>query len=229
MDVISEFFTEYDGLQAFKETIYLTLLSAFFALLIGTVVAVMRVSPVKVLQMIGSAYVNIVRNTPLTLVIVFCNLGLFLQLGIQLANPNSPTSIDDNNFRLAVLGLSVYHAAFVAEAIRSGVNTVPLGQAEAARAIGLPFLKTLRYIVLPQAFRGAIAPLGNVLIALTKNSTVASVIGVTEASAVMKVMMENRPDVIFVVFGIFALGFVILTLPVGILFTSMSKRLAVKR
>ena len=229
MDVISEFVTEYDGLKAFQQTIYLTLLSALFALVIGTVVAVMRVSPVKVLQMIGSAYVNIVRNTPLTLVIVFCNLGLFLQLGVQLANPNSPTSIDDNNFRLAVLGLSVYHAAFVAEAIRSGVNTVPLGQAEAARAIGLPFLKTLRYVVLPQAFRGAIAPLGNVLIALTKNSTVASVIGVTEASAVMKVMMENRPDVIFVVFGIFAIGFVILTLPVGILFTSMSKRLAVKR
>ncbi|WP_329479490.1 amino acid ABC transporter permease [Kribbella sp. NBC_01484] len=229
MDVISEFFVEYDGLQAFWTTIYLTLLSAFFALLIGTGVAVMRVSPVRVLQVIGSAYVNIVRNTPLTLVIVFCNLGLFLQLGVSLANKDSDTFITDNNFRLAVLGLSVYHASFVAEAIRSGVNTVPLGQAEAARAIGLPFLKTLRYVVLPQAFRGAIAPLGNVLIALTKNSTVASVIGVTEASAVMKVMMENRPDVIFVVFGIFAVGFVILTLPVGVLFTSMSKRLAVKR
>ena len=229
MDVISEFFVEYDGLQAFRTTIYLTLLSAFFALVIGTVVAVMRVSPVRVLQVIGSAYVNIVRNTPLTLVIVFCNLGLFLQLGVSLANKDSNTFITDNNFGLAVLGLSVYHASFVAEAIRSGVNTVPLGQAEAARAIGLPFLKTLRYVVLPQAFRGAIAPLGNVLIALTKNSTVASVIGVTEASAVMKVMMENRPDVIFVVFGIFAVGFVILTLPVGVLFTSMSKRLAVKR
>lgn len=229
MDAISEFFNQYDGLQAFKQTIYLTLLSALFSLVIGTVVAVMRVSPVRVLQLMGTAYVNIVRNTPLTLVIVFCNLGLFLQLGISLADQSSPTSIADNNFRLAVLGLSVYHAAFVAEAIRSGVNTVPLGQAEAARAIGLPFLKTLRFVVLPQAFRGAIAPLGNVLIALTKNSTVASVIGVTEASAVMKVMMENRPDVIFVVFGIFAVGFVILTLPVGILFTSMSKRLAVKR
>ncbi|MEU4289285.1 amino acid ABC transporter permease [Kribbella sp. NPDC026596] len=229
MDVISEFFVEYDGLQAFRTTIYLTLLSAVFALLIGTGVAVMRVSPVRVLQVIGTAYVNIVRNTPLTLVIVFCNLGLFLQLGVSLANKGSNTFITDNNFRLAVLGLSVYHASFVAEAIRSGVNTVPLGQAEAARAIGLPFLKTLRYVVLPQAFRGAIAPLGNVLIALTKNSTVASVIGVTEASAVMKVMMENRPDVIFVVFGIFAIGFVILTLPVGMLFTSMSKRLAVKR
>ena len=229
MDVISEFFLEYDGLQAFRTTIYLTLLSALFALVIGTVVAVMRVSPVRVLQLIGTGYVNIVRNTPLTLVIVFCNLGLFLQLGVSLANKDSNTFITDNNFRLAVLGLSVYHASFVAEAIRSGVNTVPLGQAEAARAIGLPFLKTLRYVVLPQAFRGAIAPLGNVLIALTKNSTVASVIGVTEASAVMKVMMENRPDVIFVVFGIFAIGFVILTLPVGVLFTSMSKRLAVKR
>lgn len=229
MNVISEFFVEYDGLQAFRTTIALTLLSALFALLIGTVVAVMRVSPVRVLQLIGTGYVNIVRNTPLTLVIVFCNLGLFLQLGVSLANKDSNTFITDNNFRLAVLGLSVYHASFVAEAIRSGVNTVPLGQAEAARAIGLPFLKTLRYVVLPQAFRGAIAPLGNVLIALTKNSTVASVIGVTEASAVMKVMMENRPDVIFVVFGIFAIGFVILTLPVGVLFTSMSKRLAVKR
>jgi glutamate transport system permease protein len=229
MDVISQFLSEYDGLGAFWMTIYLTVLSALLALIIGTVVAVMRVSPVRVLQIIGTAYVNIVRNTPLTLVIVFCNLGLFLQLGLHLANPNSPTSIDDNNFRLAVLGLSVYHASFVAEAIRSGVNTVPLGQAEAARAIGLPFLKTLRYVVLPQAFRGAIAPLGNVLIALTKNSTVASVIGVAEASAVMKTMMENRPDQLFVVFGIFAVGFVILTLPVGILFTSMSKRLAVKR
>jgi glutamate transport system permease protein len=229
MDVISEFFSDYDGLQAFRTTIYLTLLAAVFALLIGTVVAVMRVSPIRVLQVIGTGYVNIVRNTPLTLIIVFCNLGLFLQLGLTLANKDSSTFLADNNFRLAVLGLSVYHASFVAEAIRSGVNTVPLGQAEAARAIGLPFLKTLRYVVLPQAFRGAVAPLGNVLIALTKNSTVASVIGAAESSAAMKAMMENRPDQLFVVFGIFALGFVILTLPVGVLFTSLSKRLAVKR
>lgn len=229
MDLISELFSEYDIFGAFKMTVYLTLLAGLGSLVIGTVVAVMRVSPVSVLRLIGTGYVNIVRNTPLTLVIVFCNLGLFLQLGVSLVDMQAADSIATNNFRLAVLGLAVYHASFVAEAIRSGVNTVPLGQAEAARAIGLPFLKTLRYVVMPQAFRGAIAPLGNVLIALTKNSTVASVIGVTEASAVMKVMMENRPDVLFVVFGIFAVGFVILTLPVGILFTTMSKRLVVKR
>ncbi len=229
MHVISELFSDYPIFSAFKETIYLTLVAAVFSLLIGTGVAVMRVSPIRVLQLIGSGYVNIVRNTPLTLVILFCNLGLFIQLGVSLANKSSDTFIDTNNFRLAVLGLSVYHASFVAEAIRSGVNTVPMGQAEAARAIGLPFLKTLRHVVLPQAFRGAIAPLANVLIALTKNSTVASVIGVADSSATMKEMMENRPDVLVAVFGIFALGFVILTLPVGILLTSLSKRLAVKR
>jgi glutamate transport system permease protein len=229
MDQIPDLLREYAFFDAFKMTIYLTVLSALGALVIGTVVAVMRVSPVSVLRLIGTSYVTLVRNTPLTLVIVFCNLGLFIQLGVSLANKQSDTFIATNNFRLAVLGLSVYHASFVAEALRSGVNTVPVGQAEAARAIGLPFVKTLRYVVLPQAFRGAIAPLGNVLIALTKNSTVASVIGVAEASLLMKEMMDERPDVLFVIFGMFAVGFVILTLPTGILITAMSKRLVVKR
>lgn len=229
MDNITELLRDYDFFDAFKTTIELTVVSALFALIIGTVVAVMRVSPVGVLRFMGTTYVTLVRNTPLTLVIVFCNLGLFVQLGVALADKNSSTFITTNNFRLAVLGLSVYHASFVAEALRSGVNTVPLGQAEAARAIGLPFLKTLWYIVLPQAFRGAIAPLGNVLIALTKNSTVASVIGVAEASLLMSEMMDERPDVLFLIFAMFAVGFVILTLPTGMLFTALSKRLVVKR
>lgn len=229
MDQIPDLLRGYDFFEAFKTTIYLTLLSAVGAFIIGTTVAIMRVSPVATLRTIGTAYVTLVRNTPLTLLIVFCNLGLFIQLGVTLADKDSNTFITTNNFRLAVLGLSIYTASFVAEALRSGVNTVPLGQAEAARAIGLPFLQTLRYIVLPQAFRGAIAPLGNVLIALTKNSTVASVIGVSEASLLMKEMMDERPDVLFVIFGMFAVGFVILTLPTGMLFTALSKRLVVKR
>jgi glutamate transport system permease protein len=229
MDQIPDLLRDYDFFEAFKTTIYLTLLSAIGAFIIGTAIAIMRVSPVATLRTIGTAYVTLVRNTPLTLLIVFCNLGLFIQLGVTLADKDSNTFITTNNFRLAVLGLSIYTASFVAEALRSGVNTVPLGQAEAARAIGLPFLQTLRYIVLPQAFRGAIAPLGNVLIALTKNSTVASVIGVSEASLLMKEMMDERPDVLFVIFGMFAVGFVILTLPTGMLFTTLSKRLVVKR
>ena len=122
-----------------------------------------------------------------------------------------------------------YHAAFVCEALRSGVNTVPVGQAEAARSIGLTFSQSLSEILLPQAFRGAITPLGNTLIALTKNTTVSTAIGVAEISGLMKEMMDVRPDLIFAIFLIVAIGFVILTLPVGILTTRLSTKLAVKR
>jgi glutamate transport system permease protein len=127
-----------------------------------------------------------------------------------------------------MVALAIYHAAFVCEALRSGFNTVPLGQAEAARSIGLTFGQSVREVILPQAFRGAIAPLGSVLIALTKNTTVASIIGVPEASALMKTIFENETASL-PVFLIFAMGFVILTLPIGLLFTSMSRRLAVRR
>jgi glutamate transport system permease protein len=124
--------------------------------------------------------------------------------------------------------LSVYHAAFVCEALRSGVNTVPAGQAEAARAIGLTFGQSMSQVILPQAFRGAVAPLGSTLIALIKNTTVAAVIGNAEAAGLMSEIVENEGSSIGI-FLVFALGFVILTLPVGVLFTSMSRRLAVKR
>ena len=226
---MADLLTKFDVLEAFWMTIVLTFFSAIGSLVIGTVVAVMRVSPVAIARTMGAGYVNIVRNTPLTLIIVFCNLGLFVNLGVKLANPASQSFIVDNNIRLAILGLSVYHAAFVCEALRSGINTVPPGQAEAARSVGLTFSQNLRFVVLPQAFRGAITPLGNTLIALTKNTTVVSVIGVAEASYVMAGMIEFRPDVLSLIFLIFALGFVILTLPMGLLITSMSKRLAVKR
>ncbi len=223
-----EIFDKYDVLGAFWMTIRLTFFSAIGALLLGTVLAVMRVSPVAVLQKLGAFYVNTVRNTPLTLLMFFMIAGPFYILQISLAPPSSPTSITDNGIRWAIVALAVYHAAFVCEALRSGVNTVPLGQAEAARSIGLTFNQSLSQVILPQAFRGAIAPLGSVLIALTKNTTVASVIGVAEASLLMSEIFENETASV-TVFLVFAIGFVILTLPVGLLFTSMSRRLAVKR
>lgn len=226
---MGELFSEYDILGAFWMTIVLTVFSAIGSLVLGTVMAILRLSPVAMMRAIGTSYVNIFRNTPLTLVIVFCNLGLFLNLGLRLADQDSSTFLRDNNIRLAILGLSLYTGAFVCESLRSGVNTVPLGQAEAARAIGLTFSQSLRYVILPQAFRGAIAPLGNTLIALTKNTTVSSAIGVAEASYLMAEMIENRPDMLYLIFFIFAMGFVILTLPVGVLFTWMSKALAVRR
>jgi glutamate transport system permease protein len=229
MDGLGTLFAEYDVLAAFWMTVKLTLLSAVGALLIGTVVAVLRVSPVAVLRLFGMTYVNVIRNTPLTLIVFFCAFGVSNTLGVTLAAQSSPTFIVDNNFRFGVIALAVYHAAFVAEALRSGINTVGQGQAEAARAIGLSFLPTLSNVVLPQAFRGAIAPLGNTMIALTKNTTVVATIGVAEASLMMKNMLEFNISLLFAIFVIMAGGFVVLTLPMGVAFTWLSRRMTVQR
>lgn len=172
----------------------------------------------------ATAYVNVVRNIPLTVIIMFASLGLYSTLGIALG----ASGIKGINFRLAVLAFVIYTASFVCEAIRSGINTVPVGQAEAARALGLSFTQVLRLIVLPQAFRSVVNPLSNVLIALTKNTTVASAIGVAEASYLMKEMIENEAQLLLIS-GVFALGFVILTLPTGLILGWVAKKVAVKR
>jgi glutamate transport system permease protein len=216
---------QYDLLGAFWVTIQLALYSAIGSLIWGTVLAGMRVSPVPLMRAFGTTYVNLVRNTPLTVIIVACSLGLNQTLGIALGGEN----FKDTGFRLAVLGLIAYTGTFVCEALRSGINTVPVGQAEAARALGLTFTQVLRLIVLPQAFRSVVAPLANVLIALTKNTTVAAAIGVAEAALLMKEMVENESDVIAAVFSVFAFGFIVLTLPTGLLLGWVSKRVAVKR
>ncbi|MBW0285782.1 glutamate ABC transporter permease [Rhodococcus sp. FH8] len=215
-------------LEAFWTTIQLTIFSAIGALILGVVIAAMRVSPVPVARFLGAAYVTVFRNTPLTLILLFCVFGLYQTLDISLASTSSSTFVIDNNFRLAILGLSVYTASFVCESIRAGINTVHAGQAEAGRSLGLTFLQNLRLIVLPQAFRAVIAPLGSVLIALTKNSTVAAVIGVSEASKLMKEILENEAA-LFLTAGIFAVGFVILTLPTGLLFGKLAKKFEVAR
>ncbi|RYZ25427.1 MAG: amino acid ABC transporter permease [Propionibacteriaceae bacterium] len=229
MGALTTLLENYDVLAAFWMTVKLTLVSAVGALVVGTVVAVCRVSPVGVLQGFGTAYVTLVRNTPLTLIVFFCAFGLLNTLGLSLAEAGSPTEIVDNNFRFGVIALSVYHASFVAEALRSGINTVPQGQAEAARAIGLGFGASLREVILPQAFRGAIAPLGNTLIALTKNTTVVATIGVAELSYLMRGMVEFNPSLLYAIFVLVAACFVVLTLPTGLLFTSLSRRLVVQR
>jgi glutamate transport system permease protein len=219
-------FTVGQILEAFWTTIQLTVFSAVGALILGTVLAAMRLAPVPMMNWIGTTYVNVVRNTPLTLIILFCSFGLAQTLGITLVDSQSETSIEDSNFRLAILGFTVYTAAFVCETVRSGVNTIPLGQAEAARSLGLSFGQNLRMVLLPQAFRAVVAPLGSVLIALTKNTTIASAIGVAEAALLMKEMIENTAALI-TVGAIFAGGFIVLTLPTGLFFGWLGKRLAV--
>lgn len=216
-------------LPAFWVTIKLTFFSAIGSFVLGTILASMRVSPVSTLRTTATVYINVVRNTPLTLVILFCSFGLYQTFGLTLANRNSETFLVDNNFRLAVLGFIIYTSAFVAECLRSGINTVDFGQAEAARSLGLSFGQIFQLIVFPQAMRAAIVPLGNTLIALTKNTTVASVIGVAEASLLMKEVIENHADDLWLIFACFALGFIILTLPTGLALGKLSDRLAVTR
>lgn len=226
---MSELFAQFDVWAAFWLTIKLALWSALFALIIGTIVAVMRVSPVRVLNVLGALYVNVLRNTPLTLVVLFSLTVIGTRLGISIADKDSPTALTDEAVRWAIFGLSIYHAAFVCEAIRSGINTVPAGQAEAARSIGLGFGQSLRHVVLPQAFRGAVAPLASVLIALIKNTTVASVIGVAQLSYFMAEAIEFRPDLLWQMFALIAGFFLLLTLPIGVGLTALSRRVAVRR
>ncbi|GHH74271.1 amino acid ABC transporter permease [Promicromonospora soli] len=221
----AELFAQYDVLAAFWVNIQLTFWAAILSLVLGTVLALMRISPIASLQWAGTAYVTIFRNTPLTIILTFTYLVVFAQLGIALSDDLNATF-----FWYAVIGLAVYHAAFVCEAIRSGVNTVPVGQAEAARAIGLSFLPAASMVILPQAFRGAIAPLGNTLIALLKNSTVAVAASVAnETSSLMRTMIEFRPDLMVAIFLLFAIGYVILVIPIGLTTTWLSTKLAVKR
>lgn len=225
MDGFLSLFQSYNVPAAFLVNLELTFWSAIFSAILGIILVVMRISPISSMRCVAAGYVELFKNMPLTIIMVFMVLGVFAQLKISFSD-----NFDTNFFWLAVVGLSLYTAAFVCESLRSGINTVPLGQAEAARAMGLNFMQSATLIIMPQALRGSVAPLGNTLIALLKNSTVAAAASVaTETSSLMSEMIEFRPDVIVQIFLIFAFGYVILIIPIGVLTTYLSNKLAVRR
>ena len=208
----------------FLKNLQLAGLCAVFSLMAGTVLVTMRVAPIPVLRAVGTVYVTVLRNTPLTLVLAFSAVGLSDTLGLTFSS--TPRT---NSFWLVVLGLSAYTSAFVCEALRSGINTVPLGQAEAARAIGLTFSQSLRLIVLPQAFCSVVAPLGSVLIAMTKNTTVAIAAGyLAELAFVMKDTFDTTGVSIPIFLGLVA-AFLAVTLPIGFCAGWLARRVAVVR
>lgn len=213
-------------LQGFWATLRLAAAAAVLSLIIGTVMVSFRVAPVPVMRRFGTGYVNIMRNTPLTLVLLMCSLGLNDILSLKFSSVSSTTY-----YWWAVFGLSAYTGAFVCETLRSGINTIPLGQAEAARSIGLTFNQSLRLIILPQAFRSIIAPMGSVLIAMIKNTTVAAAASYGEVALVTKTIVDKptfSEGVIPLFLGV-ALGFLVLTLPTGYFFSWLAKRMAVAR
>ncbi|TNM46137.1 amino acid ABC transporter permease [Nocardioides albidus] len=187
-------------LKAFWLTIQLALLSGLVALVLGTLLAAMRVGPISVLRGVAATYVTLVRNTPLLVMCIFVfvaapNLGLFVGMPFLLKG---------------TIAVGLYTAPFIAEAIRSGVNAVHLGQAEAARAIGMTFGQNMRYVVLPQAFRASVPPLASTLIAMTKNTSVVAVFGLMEATARMRDFVNKNSDDTMLIFLVFAIGYVIL-------------------
>jgi len=187
--------------QAFLGTIQLFVVAAIGSLIGGLLLAAMRVSPVPVLRSFGTVYVNTVRNTPLTLVFFFF---AFAYPRIEIANLSF--------FTRACAALIMYTSAFVCEVVRSGINTVPVGQAEASRALGFTFTQTLSEIVLPQAVRAVIPPLTNIEIALLKNTTIAAGFSVFEAGSVYQTLSERGYNVFAGLLWV-AVGFVILVIP----------------
>ncbi len=218
-------------------TLQLCLLSAIGALVIGTLVAVMRISPVPPLRAVGTAYVTVFRNVPLTIVFFFSAFGLpalgsnadFLRIP-GLSSLFTRLGIDLPYFRFAIIALALYTGAFVCEALRAGVNAVPAGQAEAARAIGLTFGQNLRFVVLPQAWKAAVVPMGSVIIAMIKNSALAGFFGVVgdlSNSGYALITVQGEPT-IPIMLGISAF-FLIMTVPLGVLLDRIEKRRAVVR
>jgi len=198
--------------RGFLGTVGLFLVAAVGSLVLGLVLAGMRVGPVPFLRGAGTFYVNTVRNTPLTLVLFFFAFA-WNRLGI----------IRLDFFALACIGLIVYTAAFVCEVLRSGVNTVPVGQAEASRALGFTFGQTLGSVVLPQAVRATVPPLVSVEIALLKNTTIAAGFSVAEAGSIFPTLSERGFSVL--VGGLWvALGFVILVIPLTLLQRRLERR-----
>ncbi|MFJ9419632.1 amino acid ABC transporter permease [Streptomyces sp. NPDC101227] len=202
-----------DGLLG---TVELTVYASLLALVLGFLMAAFRVAPVGSLRAFGTAWVTVLRNTPLTLLFFAVVLGL-PRFGLVLP------------FKLfAILALGCYTSAFICEAVRSGINTVPVGQGEAARSLGMTFPQTLGDIVLPQAFRSVISPIGSTLIALAKNSAIAGAFSVVELLGVYKPLNELGYNIIWTFVWI-AVGYLIVTLTISALFNLLEKRFGAAR
>ncbi|MED1795571.1 amino acid ABC transporter permease [Brevibacillus nitrificans] len=200
-------------LQGFGNTLKASLLALIGSFLLGTLMAVFRIAPIRPLNWVGTAYVEFIRNIPLILVVFVFFVGL-PAIGIRL-----------ESFVAGTLGLTVYTAAFIAETIRAGILAVSKGQTEAARSSGLTYVQTMRYVVLPQAIKIVIPPMGNQFINLVKNS---SVLGVIAGLDLMYFgdLISADTFVTFDVYIFVAVFYLILTLPLSLLVGYLERRLA---
>lgn len=185
------------------------------SLVLGTLIAVMRVSPIGLLAAFASGYTEFFRNIPLLIVLFFTLNGL-PYMGITLPF-----------FWVGVAGLAVYHSAYVAEIVRAGLQSIGTGLVEASRSLGLTWLQTMRWVLLPFTFRTIIPPLGSLFSALVRNTSLASAVAVPEILYQSEII-EGRtfnPD-IFIIAGAM---YLLLTLPLAGLINLAERRLALTR
>lgn len=196
-------------------TLWLTLASWVIALALGVLLGVMRSAPLGIVRSIAAGYTEFFRNIPLLTVLFFFYFGV----------PNTGVVIDAVNS--AILGLGLYTAAYVGEVVRAGLGTVSKGNIEAARSLGLSFIQSMRYVQLPQAVRAAIPPLGTLLIALLKNTSLASTVTVAELLFEASFVQDRtfNPDILLIA----GLIYLALTLPLGLVVNAVERRWAIVR
>lgn len=203
--------------QGLLETLKLSLLSIALSLIIGTIVGVMRVAPLAPVAVFAEGYITFFRNIPLLIVLFFVLNGL----------PTSPLALRFSFFETAVIGLSVYTAAYVAEVVRAGLQSLSRGQLEAARSLGMTWVNAMRCVLLPQTFAVIIPPLGSVFIALIKNTSLASTIAVPELlyqSQIVEARTFNPNILIFT-----GLMYLAITIPSGLLVNALEGRMSMAR
>lgn len=203
-------------------TVQFSVLGLVGAIIIGTAVALLRISPLAPVRWLGAAYVEFFRNTPLVVQLFFLFLGLPL-VGLRFS-----TDTFESIFRAGAIGMALYHGAYVAEVVRGGLLGVDRGQIEAARSLGLSYPQMLRYVQLPQTVRSVIPPLGNIAIALVKNTSLASTIGVSELLFAAEIV-ESRTFRAEEAFFATTLLYLLLTIPLGIAVNALERRLVVVR
>lgn len=206
-------------MQGLRLTLWLSVASALLSLVFGTLIGILRVSPPLLLRALAEGYIEFFRNIPLLIVLFFVFNGLPFA-GIRV----DPPGVDFS--RSAIVGLAAYTSAYVAEVVRAGLEAVSAGQIEAGRSLGMNYLQIMRYILLPQAFRMIIPPLGNLFIALTKNTSVASAIAVPELLYTAQ-LIESRTfeGNLFLIAGLI---YLVLTIPLSLLVNAVERRLVVQ-
>ncbi|KGR77056.1 amino acid ABC transporter permease [Ureibacillus sinduriensis] len=209
--ILSENFDVF--LEGFKNTLYVSFLALIGSFILGTILAIFRIAPIKPLNWIGTIYVEFIRNIPLLIILFFIFTGLPV-FEIRLSG-----------FVAGTLALMIYTAAFIAEAIRAGILSVPKGQMEAARSSGLTYTQAMVHVILPQAIKIVIPPLGNQFINLVKNSSVLTIVAAGELMY-QGDLISSRTFVTFDVYIFVAVFYLIITLPLSLGVNRLEKRLA---